>query len=268
MIKSEGMARDSTTWQARPSNQPIVPRALTNTRQQYDKHYRPFKNISAHGPTKMGDLHEFLITPSNTALLTVYDTIPWNLSTYGIADETGHGYIRDGVFQELDLETGELLFEWRASEHVTLEECFTHPSGEGKTFANAWDWFHINSVQKDSKGNYLVSSRYAHALFYISGRTGEILWYLGGVNNSFKDLSAGRATSFARQHHATWVDDETGIIVFDNGEKRAANDTASRGLKIAVDQVAMTVEVVAEAYHPLRYFSASQGSVQQLSTLR
>lgn len=147
---------------------------------------------------------------------------------------------------------------------MLLEDCYTHPSGEGITFDNAWDWFHINSVEKDGHGNYLASSRYAHALFYVDGVTSETIWQVGGKNNNFTDLSGGRVTNIARQHHARWADGSSAITVFDNGEKPKDDEPASRGLKFSIDQEAMTVDVMAEAYHPLGYFSASQGSVQQL----
>jgi hypothetical protein len=34
-----------------------------------------------------------------------------------------------------------------------------------------YDPFHFNSVDKDELGNYLVSARYTHAVYYISGST-------------------------------------------------------------------------------------------------
>jgi len=117
---------------------------------------------------------------------------------------------------------------------------------------------------KDDKGNYLVSSRYAHALFYIDGRTGSVLWQIGGQHNNFTDLSNGRATNFARQHHARWTDDYRSITVFDNGEEGPSDVWRSRGLKIAVDTDKMEAFVLADAYHPHNYTTVSQGSVQQL----
>lgn len=221
--------------------------------------------MDAIGEGKRGDLHEFEITADNTALITIYHTIPYDLTHWGIGNSTSPGYIRNCLFQEIDLETNELVYEWSAIEHVPIEDCYTKPNGEGKTALNAWDWFHLNSVQKDERGNYLISSRYSHSLFYINGKTNETIWTLGGKNNSFEDLSGGNASSIKRQHHARWTDIGTSgtqraITVFDNSEK----PNPSRGLKILIDEDAMTTEILAEAYHPMGYISASQGSIQQL----
>lgn len=236
----------------------------------FDDNYQMYKNVSAIGDGMRGDLHEFLITKDDTALLTIYHTIPFDLSAWGVEAEDGTtGYIRDCLFQEIDLETNELLYEWRASEHVRLEDCYTKPHGEGKSALGAWDWFHINSVDKDEYGNYLVSSRYAHALFYIDGKTSETIWTIGGMNNSFTDLSDGRIINIERQHHARWAGRADGgdsnsryITVFDNGN--TAQRVPSRGLKFLVNPDDMTLELMAEARHPNDYISASQGSIQQL----
>ena len=221
--------------------------------------------MDAIGDDKRGDLHEFEITADNTALLTIYHTIPYNLTAWDIGNSTSPGYIRDCLFQEIDLETDELIYEWSAIEHVPIEDCYTKPNGEGKTYDNAWDWFHLNSVEKDDRGNYLISARYSHSLFYINGNSSETVWTLGGKNSSFEDLSGGNASSIKRQHHARWSTIGTpgtqrAITVFDNGEK----PNPSRGLKVLLDEKAMTVQILAEAYHPLGYISASQGSIQQL----
>ena len=33
---------------------------------------------------------------------------------------------------------------------------------------------------KDSKGNYLLSARHVFTITYVDGRTGEVIWHLGG----------------------------------------------------------------------------------------
>jgi hypothetical protein len=71
----------------------------------------------------------------------------------------------------------------------------------------------INSIEKDSKGNFLIDSRHCHAAYYVSGETGEILWTLGGRNSSF---AQGEGTAFYYQHDARWHANETQISIFDN----------------------------------------------------
>ncbi|KAI4755600.1 hypothetical protein E4T52_12306 [Aureobasidium sp. EXF-3400] len=149
------------------------------------------------------DLHELVITPQGTALLTVYEVYPHDLSqlrNFEEWEEDPH-YIWDSLFQEIDIETNELLFQWRASDHYSVDETFKAIGGAG-TRNEPFDWYHINSVQKDEFDNYLVSARYTHTVTYINGTSGDIIWILGGKRNMFKDLDNGFATNFAWQHDA------------------------------------------------------------------
>lgn len=143
-----------------------------------------------------GDLHEFQITDNNTALLTIYHTIPADLTSIG---GPLSGWIYDCIFQEVDIATGELIFEWRASLHYPINSTLEELKGRGKTQASAFDFFHLNSVQKDSRGDYLISARHTHTVSTINHVTGEVLWNLGGTLNEFTDLSHGAATDFSWQ---------------------------------------------------------------------
>ena len=88
------------------------------------------------------DLHAFEITPQGTALFTVYDAIRCNLSAYG---GPANGAIADTLFQEIDLKTGLVRFEWHALDHVALAASYQSIAGAG-TALSPWDYFHINAV--------------------------------------------------------------------------------------------------------------------------
>ncbi|KAF7167011.1 hypothetical protein CNMCM6106_002591 [Aspergillus hiratsukae] len=212
------------------------------------------------------DLHEFHITGDETALFTVYDVVPANLRSAGGPEK---GWIWDGTFQEVDIETGQLLFQWRASEHFNFTDSYRGREGDGDGDAEdrPWDFFHINSVDKDAKGNFLVSSRYMSCLAYIDGRTGDIIWRLGGKHNDFQDLSAGGATNFTWQHHARFRDNGTAITLFDNASRgEGAPRLTSRGLYLDIDAQQMTAKVRHEYWNPHPISSQSQGSVQLLDS--
>lgn len=142
--------------------------------------------------------------------MSIYDIIPGDVSMFRNFDATKNpddadpNYIWDGVFQEINIETNELLFEWRASEHVPITDTY-RPIYSMGTRSDPFDWFHINSVEKDELGNYIVSARYPHVILYIDGQTKETLWTLGGKGNDFMDMSEGNATNFAWQHDARFV---------------------------------------------------------------
>ena len=66
-----------------------------------------------------GDLHEFVITPQNTALVTSNETKTWDLTSVG---GSRRGQVVGGVVQELALPSGRLLWEWRSLDHVAVDE--------------------------------------------------------------------------------------------------------------------------------------------------
>ncbi|GAB7354961.1 hypothetical protein MBLNU459_g5576t1 [Dothideomycetes sp. NU459] len=171
-----------------------------------DSSYQQVAKISALGGLA-ADLHELVITPQGTAILTIYELYQHDLTFLGrefSPEEAGmENYIWDCLFQEIDLETNELVFQWRASDHHSLTESYKEVGGYG-TKESPFDWYHINSVQKDELGNYIVSARYTHSVTYINGTTGETIWVLGGKRNAFQDLSGGKATDFAWQHDASF----------------------------------------------------------------
>lgn len=220
--------------------------------------------ISAIGDNLNGDLHEFKITKDNTALITIYNHTTADLSSIARSKIRG---ITDGIFQEIDIATGELLFEWRASEHFSIEESYkTYTFAGFSSSVPFFDFFHINSVDKDSQGNYLVSLRHLHTIACISP-TGETLWTLGGRHNQFRDLSNGEATSFKWQHDARWVSEEESILtVFDNEESDILHIEApqSQGLMIQLDVQNRTAALLHSYVSLQKTRAASQGSLQVL----
>jgi hypothetical protein len=159
------------------------------------------------------DLHEFLLTPDGTALVTVYQKYQYDMTDWRAFDATSDpndeepNWIWDCVLQELAVDTREVLFEWRASEHINVNDTY-HLVRQAGNHEDPFDWFHLNSIQKDELGNYLVSARYTHSITYIDGKTGEVIWMLGGKKNMFMDLSNSSAIDFAWQHDARFVSPE------------------------------------------------------------
>lgn len=230
-----------------------------------DEHYEVFKEFGAANGLD-ADLHDFRITENNTALITIYEIIEADLSRFN--SSLVHGEIWDSIFQEIDIESGEAIFQWRASEHVYWEEAYLDiiEQADGDK-GRPWDFYHINTVDKDPSGNYIVSGRYTRSVMYVDGTSGEILWRLGGKNNSFIDLSGGAATTFAGQHDAHWSDSYNAITFFDNrADWFNQIDDKSAGARIAIDTSVSppTAELVQTYIHPSGILSTSQGSMQTL----
>lgn len=223
--------------------------------------YEVVHEVSAVGAGLHGDLHEFKITADGSALVTVYERVSVDLSNTTSESAAG-AMIVDGIFQEIDIASGHLIFEWRASEH--LDHSALEVSDGGTVADGSLDYFHINSIDKDSRGNYLVSLRHLHILIYVNGRSGEIIWTLGNQAGDFNDLSGGGATSFRWQHDARWISEEEGIIsLFNNGIAHDHNDaTHSEGLIIQLDFNNWTA-TLQQSYTSLNSVgSPSQGDVQ------
>jgi hypothetical protein len=212
-----------------------------------DSSYRTIRRVQAANGLR-GDLHEFVITGRDTALLTSYVVTKANLSSVG---GSRHGTIQDAIFQEIDLATGKLLLEWHSLGKVALEESYSPVSTD-------WDFFHINSVDLDWDGNLLVSSRSNHTVYKVGRRSGEILWRLGGKRSDFE---IGPGANFAWQHDVRRRPDGS-MTVFDNGATPAV-EQRSRGLILDVDEARMKASLTA-SYEHRGVLAGSQGSIQLL----
>ncbi|KAJ5295467.1 hypothetical protein PENANT_c001G01719 [Penicillium antarcticum] len=210
-----------------------------------------------------GDLHDFHITANDTALLMIYDPIVVDLTSVGGPEA---GWLYDGVFQEVDLETGELLFQWRASDHYSLSDSYDPIGNTGTGRTSGYDYCHINSVDKDDQGRYLVSMRHLHTIACIDGTTGEVSWSLGGKRNDFTDASDGAATDFAWQHDARWRGPNR-LSLFDNAAYTNDHpDAVSRGMIVDLDMNAQQATLAQSYNHPQGMMAVSQGNLQVLDT--
>ncbi|HEY6689936.1 MAG TPA: arylsulfotransferase family protein [Rubrobacter sp.] len=216
-----------------------------------DHSYREIKRFGA-GNGYEGDHHEFLITPQDTALITIYSKVHRDLSGVGGPVD---GNVLDGIAQEVDIETGEVLFEWHSLDHIGLEESLYEPPPD---LTAAFDYFHINSIDPIPDGYLLISARRTCAVYKVDRKTGEVVWRLGGEQSDF-DMGYGTRTDW--QHDARRHPDGT-ITIFDNGGVQ--KDVQSRGIVVEVDEDDMSATLVGEYTHPNKILAATQGNVQML----
>jgi len=201
------------------------------------------------------DLHEFQITPAGAALLTAYNAVDCDLAPLG---GSADGAVTDSLFQEIDIKTGLVMFEWTSLDHVPLTNSYASPAG-GST-AQPFDFFHLNSINLDPDGSLLISSRNTWAAYDIDAQNGEVLWELGGKHSSFSE-GHGAATAF--QHDAR-PDGDGAFTMFDNGASPQVH-AQSRGVVLALNAQTRSVSVLAQFLHPGRPLSVdSQGDLQAL----
>jgi hypothetical protein len=218
-----------------------------------DSSYREVARVEMANGYEM-DAHEFELTDRGTALVMAYVPVPWDTTGVGGRED---GIVEDNVIQEIDVETGALLFEWHALGSIGLGESYRPaPKKQGQFH----DPYHFNSIQLTPDGDYLVSARHTSALYKIDGSTGAIVWRLGGKKSDFK---LGPGARFNLQHDARMQADGS-ISLFDNvTEDVEEPDELSRGLVLSLDQKARTANVVREYEHP-GVISGTQGSMQTL----
>lgn len=224
-----------------------------------DNHYRVVRTLSAkRGYTS--DIHEFLLTPQNTALFLSTKTVPMDLRPYGGAE---NGYVQDFAIQEIDVKTGKLLFFWNALAHIPLSDSY-EPISNAALTGNIWDAFHLNSIGlTPSKDDLIVSSRSTWTIYKINKRSKKIVWQLGGKQSDFK---IEQKAQFSWQHDARYLSKHIISLFDDNSDGSSTQVPPSHGLEIRLNFKKM------KAYHHHSYFHnpnisvASQGNVETLSS--
>lgn len=238
-----------------------------------DRHYRTIKSIEPSGSYQASsDQHEFrVIDDGKHALMTQYLRSVHDLCDFGLCN--GLGYVQQGSFQEIDVETGDVLFEWRSLDHIALSESNVPPSsteisGTGESPTSPWDYFHINSIDKNADGDYLISARHTSAVYKISGKTGRVLWRLNGARSDFELVNFG----FSFQHDARWISDDADasvISLFNNGGNGyTQTHPHSDGKIIRIDHASKQARVVQKINPPFidghAHYAKSQGNMQTL----
>lgn len=240
------------------------------------------------------DMHEFnLVSNGTSALLSSYVTIQRpttfpNCRSFRQQTIPEAKYIKVGMFTEVSTDgKNSTLFVWNPIDHMDLEESLLCPGdfkgGSGRSHTDPFDFFHINSVDKNNEGDYLVSARHTSTVYKIAGigspsglQPGTIIWRLGGKFNNFKLTNSipgsSGAFNFSFQHHARFT--EGGVRLWDNANSEAAESErtthidssadASSGMDIKLDEGTGTATLIYQAIPPSQALDHSQGSHQLL----
>jgi len=205
------------------------------------------------------DMHEFnLIDNGRSLLTTAYTVEPIDLSSYGWSE--GITYMLNGLFREVDVESGEIKFEWSALDHLEPVHSEHVLKRDHLYRSEPIDFIHLNSVDKYADGDYLVSARHTNCIYKISSQTGAIVWRLGGPQSDFE-----MDFVMARQHHArimhqSAAGNQTTISIFNNGEETYYKNTSS-AMIVKLDETTMTATMVSRFVSEDPCFVPSQGSV-------
>jgi hypothetical protein len=256
-VQSYEGARDLTFWEGR-----VISLGYGNGKDLIlNSHYQTVATVKG-GNGLEADLHEFQLAPHGIAYISAYNPIRCNLRS---ASGPSNGVILDATFEEIDVKTGLVRFEWHSLDHVSANDSETSPP-----FSRAWDWFHLNSIDPEPNGDIFVSARNTWAGYQIDGATGRILWTLGGLASSFK---MGPGSQTAWQHdgriladgQVTFFDDGSDPPEPNRGHGTEATYDQGRGVRIAIDFAAHRATLVQSLDHPGEpLLAGSQGNLQTL----
>lgn len=115
----------------------------------------------------------------------------------------------------------------------------------------AYDRFHVNSLNFDTDGNYLVSVAIEDQIWKINAKTGKLMWKLG-KNGDFKMDT----TCYFSFQHSVNIDSEGNLMVFDN----SLWAKVSGGVSFVLDTVKMTATTKIKATLPKSKYTSRMGS--------
>lgn len=228
----------------------------------YDSSFNALATVQA-GNGLCADGHEFLITPWNTALITIYAQATADLTSIGgPANQT----VVNGIVQEIDIPTGTVLFQWNSADHVPYSQSQEPLPAKAN---QPWQWFHLNAVKVDTDGNLLIEGRHTWAVYKVNHTTGDIIWTLGGKGSTFTVAAApGQVLDAANEIFAWQHDPEplgNGLYsLFDNEGNPPAPSllSSSRAVVVQLNENSHVATLVASYNQPEGLVAFSQGNAQ------
>lgn len=163
--------------------------------------YETFRKLPLRKDLGVFDIHEFNVRKDGkSALVTVYLSEEISLAEFGRPEEKT--FLETGGFAELDINNAEILYDWRSYNQIPLQETVHYHPNSRIEGPPGWDYVHINSVDKNDAGDYLISMRFTNTLYMVSGVDGRIMWRLAGQGNS----NFAQDFVFSKQHDAKFLE--------------------------------------------------------------
>lgn len=205
------------------------------------------------------DGHDFqVLNDGNFVITTTTDSV-LDLSAYtfnGLPGSDSTNCACNG-FQKIDA-SNNLLWQWNSCEHL-------HPSEfiDGYPYdSTLFDFCHINAVDEDSDGHYLVSMRHTDAIYKIHNQTGAVIWKLGGKNGSF---TMPNDSGFSGQHDIRRLPNGD-YSLFDNGNFKPAPQI-TRAVRYQLDTTNWTATRTWEYVPNPSFYARAMGSYQYGSNM-
>lgn len=113
----------------------------------FDENYTLVYSVTAIGRQGVGaDMHDLRVTQDGNVVFSTFFNVPWDTTAVG---GEANSWIMDSGFQEVDLVTNEVVFDWAASDHFKITDSIApYTGGYGVSPDSGYDFAHINSIEK------------------------------------------------------------------------------------------------------------------------
>jgi outer membrane protein assembly factor BamB len=219
--------------------------------------------VTALRPEWLTDVHELRMQDDGHGYLLAYRLAATNMLSYG---GKLNAFAVDMAIQEVD-PAGNLYWHWSPTNFFT----HANTTPDVPLTNRIVDYAHCNSIDIDTDGHILLSTRYFDEITKINRQTGEIIWRMGGSccsNNQFTFINddqpqngGGTFTGFSHQHGVRRLANGN-LLFFDNGNLK--DPPYSRAVEYNVDEINMTAEKVWSYSHTPPISSTEMGFAQRL----
>ncbi len=217
-----------------------------------DNTYRVVNTFAA-GNGYSADLHDLQLLPNGHALLMMYDAQYVDMSQVTPGGQP-NAIVTGLVLQELD-SFKNVVFQWRSWDHFQITDTY-----EDLTKPTV-DYVHGNSIELDTDGNLLLSSRHLSEITKINRQTGDVLWRWGGKQNQFTFMNDNDQPPFYYQHDVRRLPNGD-ITLFDN--RTGLTPAYSQASEYKLDESHKTATLVWQYRHAPDLYALAMGDVQLL----
>jgi len=161
------------------------------------------------------DGHDLQVLPNGNYVVLGMENVTMNLSSYNYfgpnhtAPGSATATVKCGVIQEQDANKN-VVFEWHCKDHYN----FSDVDPKWLFSPTNVDWTHLNAVEYDNDGNYMISVRHFNEITKIKRSDSTIMWRMGGNANQF--TFTNDAQMFIGQHDIRRIANGN-ITLNDNG---------------------------------------------------
>jgi hypothetical protein len=212
------------------------------------------------------DIHEFnILDDGQSALATFYKAHDIDLAEFNRPDELTS--ILAGGFVRINLTSQEVDHFWECWPQIPLIESTLYNPESPVSGRPGWDYVHINSVDRNDAGNYIISLRFTNSIYLISGEDGAIIWRLGGAGHA---TDFDQDYTFSKQHDIKFLESNgtRHVVSFlNNGSDEYTNDedvSCAFIIEIEEGTSPMTARVLRRYNRPDNQLTRLRGNAQVL----